>query len=688
MSKVFSLLVLILTAFSLFAQDNGFDQDELYKTRRYKALLLENGLHVLNLQSTDSSKMFLRLYTDIPQDVPKQYRAFVEIDHELQKSITVNLPKPWKNTDLNQLDISLQKDSMGYFLTCPPESLDTAVFLLSKLLLGPTITNSQLAEAKKAYELKQNSPQDPVTKRIDEISKGIIYGKHHPSAERLSKKELDDLLISKYEEYYPRFYLPNNSYLLIMGAVDQDHAVMLAQKYFSKLKKKKLPQSDYKLNKIEEGRVLFFDTLATGKYEVSMIFPFSLHPFTFDYEKSELLSLLIEKELKERLMIDNALVSNIEAGFHKDKISGNYRIKLVLTDSSVARVAGLVMLTVDELKKGQVDAVKLDEAQRELIERFKQKAGGKNNISKLIISSELNNLDDDYYSGFVYDIKTISNKRIASLTRKYLNYQTSIFQVNGKWYPSLNDVLKLSRNFRVELYNLDGSIRKVIPKGYSGFNVLNNYINALGGTTAINRVKDLSIKLTGKYKMSGEELFIIGEIKHKSPNKYYQVLSLLRPKKDTIFLNQQVFDGEKAIDRSMQGKKLLKGDTLELVKYKSVIVPETKYKKWGFKTRILRADTLNDSYVFVVEFTNPAHQKIIDFYDVGNGLRYKRMVEDSAYLNKRTIIYKDYKKIKGTNLLYPFYQHINTKSVDIQFIIQEIDADKKIEKELFKVLEN
>jgi predicted Zn-dependent peptidase len=689
MKKYLIFLILFqLIAQSLLAQDKGFDQEALDIMRRYKVERLENGLSVLSLKTTDSLNVFLRLYTDIPQNVPKQYRAFIEIEQQLQKSSIVNLPKGWKTTDLNSLNIKLQKDSMGYFLSCPMEQLDTAVFLLSKILPEPSTTAKQLAETKNAYKQILNSPKNPVSEKIELITKGIIYGKDHPASILLSNKELDALLISKYEEYYTHFYLPNNSYLLIMGKLNSERAVMLAQKHFADLKNKKLPVSNYKLNKIEEGRVLFFDTLATGHYKLSMIFPFSLHPFTFDYEKSELLSLYIQNVLKEKLIKSTGLVSEINAGFHSDGVSGNYRLDFTLKSDSAAKVVDITLRTIDAVKKREVDVVILDIGQRAIIKKFKAKATGIRNVSQLIVKSEVNNLEDDYYTKFIRTIKNADNQMIASLAAKYLNFNSSVISLNGKWYPSLNDVLNLSKNFRIELYNLDGSIKRVIPKGFSGFNVLNNYINTLGGRSAISKIKDLNIKLTGKYKISGEELFIIGEIKHKSPDKYYQVLSLLRPKKDTIFLNQQVYNGERALNRGMQGKKLLHGSKLELMKYKSIIVPETKYQEWGFKTRILRADTLNNSYVFVVEFTNPAKQKFIDFYDVDKGIRYKRFIEDSAYLNKRTIIYKDYQKIEGENVLYPFYQHIKAKNIDIQLIIRKIDTKGKIDRSIFEILDD
>ncbi|RLD63822.1 MAG: hypothetical protein DRI95_11235, partial [Bacteroidetes bacterium] len=321
----------------------------------------------------------------------------------------------------------------------------------------------------------------------------------------------------------------------------------------------------------------------------------------------------------------------------------------------------------------------------ELIEEFKKQGSGENYISWLIINSERNNLSPNYYANFVKDINKTTKQGVQLLAGKYLRYQSSIFMVMGKWYPSLNDVLKLSKNYRIELYNIDGTIKRIIPKGFNGFHILNDYIKAVGGISSISKLKDLNIRLTGKYEMMGEEFFIMGEIKHKATDNYYQHYSLIRPKKDTIFLNMQIYDGERGLDSTMQGKKLLSGNALELLKYKSTIVPATKFREWNYKTKILRADTLNNSYVFVVEFTNPAKQKFIDFYDVDKGLRYKRIIEDAAYLNNRTIVYNQYRKIGDKDVVYPYYQLITGEETVIRLMIREINTKTRIDKKVFKI---
>ena len=675
------IIAFYLSGYLAQAQNTDFD---LRKLKDYSVYRLENGFTVINLQTGDSNHVALRLYTDIPLVTSKQYRAFIEVEHAFRKSNYLNLPSGWSSEKLKKLNIQLERDLYGYFLICPVKQLDTAVYLLSGFLKEPLLKASQLDEIKKQYT-DSGSNAHAKNQPFEKITKEIIYGSNAPSRLRAGNDEINSLLISKYENQFTEFYRPNNSYLIFAGNVPEQKRLMLAQKYFSSLKKKEIPKFNYKLNEIREGRIAFFDSLPDNHYEISMIFPFSLHPFTFDYEKSELLSLLIQKILKQKLSGNNPLVSDIKAGFQNDKISGNYRLNLQLVNKNPAKVIEIIHQTIDELKQGIYPAEFLESSKQELIERFKKQGSDTKSLTRLIIKTEINKLSPEYYADFIPDIKNTGKEGIQSLAKKYLYYQASVLSLKAKWYPSLNDILELSKNYRIELYGLDGNIRKVIPKGFNGYHVLNEYISAIGGKNEIKKLKDLSLSIKGKYRMNEEEYLILGEIKHKAEANYYKKFLLVRPKKDTLLLDIQVYNGVSGIDSTMQGRKILTDKELDLLKYKSYLVPELHYSAWGFKTEILRADTINSSYVWVVRFSNPADQIFIDYYDVDTGIRYQRAIHDNSYFKDRKIIYKNYRPVENTKVQYPFYQEINTGSAFIQFVIEKADTKTRIDKKIFQI---
>ena len=329
----------------------------------------------------------------------------------------------------------------------------------------------------------------------------------------------------------------------------------------------------------------------------------------------------------------------------------------------------------------------MDLAKNRIIDDFKNHDTDNPYISWLIINTERNNLSKEYYADFIESINSVDQPGIQTFTAKYLNYNTALFQIPGHWYQSLNEFIKLCKQFRIELYKLDGQIKKVIPKGFNGFSVVDNYVEAIGGINNISKINDVSIKYGAIYQLAaGEQLFIEGQMLHKSEGKYFSLSRMIRPKMDTIFLNQEIYDGVQGQDSSAQLKKSLKDTELELLKYKSPFVPEIKYKEWGYKARLVKADTLNGSYVWVVGLENPAKQTIVDFYDVDNGLRGKRLIDDHAYFNKRTIEYSKYQRSEDKEILYPYLKIITTHEAVIRMLIREVDYKTKLNKKLFEIV--
>ncbi len=684
MKLFFPLVFILFSCQVLIAQNDGFDQEKLSRIKNFKSTQLENGLNIICLTTQDTSKFFIRSYTNLPGYVAKNYQELLTIDTELRNFNDYKLPSPWSNTGLEDLKIMLNKDEHGYYSTCSPESLDTAMYLFSDLFQKPVIEPAKIEQAKKTILSYSDSLLKLPEDRIDKITKSIIYGKEHPLLKYANPSKINEVNLEKYHDFYQRFYKPNNSYLLVFGNISLDSVKTLANNALSEWKKKDIPESSYKLIPLKEPKIVFFDTIPAGKTNIKILFPFALHPFTFNSEKAELLSALFIDLLTDKLITELKLASKIEAGFESDKITGNYQLNVQLEKDSINQVVQAIISTISVITKAEYTDEKLNSAKTKITAEFKKRKTTEDYLSWLIINSQANNLSNDYYANFLDDISKTDKNAMRTFAAKYLNYNTSLFQIPGRWYKSLNDFIKLCKNFRIELYELDGTLKKVIPKGFNGFSVIDNYVTAIGGVQNIKKIKDVSIKFGAIYDLPNEEqLFVEGEMMHKAENKYFTECRMIRPDKDTIFMHQQIYNGEIGQDSTMQGKKSLQGMGLELLKYKSPFVPEMKYKDWRYKANLVSADTLNGAYVWRVEIDNLAKQHIIDYYDVDKGIRYKRIVKDQAYYNERTITYNKYMRDEEKEILYPYLKKIESNNTTIRMLIREVDYKSRVDKKLF-----
>ncbi|NJO90925.1 MAG: hypothetical protein HC831_19650 [Chloroflexia bacterium] len=226
------------------------------------------------------------------------------------------------------------------------------------------------------------------------------------------------------------------------------------------MEKKDVPESSYKLIPLNEPKIVFFDTIPTGKTNIKILFPFALHPFTFNSEKAELLSALFIDLLTDKLINELKLASKIEAGFESDEITGNYQMNVRMEKDSINQVVQAIISTISVITKAQYADEKLNTAKTKIIENFKTRNTSDEYLSWLIINSESSSLSNEYYANFVDDINNVDKNAMQTFAAKYLNYNTSLFQIPGRWYQSLNDFIKLCQNFRIELYELNGTLKR------------------------------------------------------------------------------------------------------------------------------------------------------------------------------------------------------------------------------------
>jgi len=682
----FFLISALLFAQFPLAQNNTFNQEKLSEIKNYRSAQLENGLTIICLTTRDTNNFFIRSYTNLPEYVEKNYQAVLSVDAELRKDLDYELPSPWSNSDLKEMKIKLDKDASGFYASCAPESLDTAMFLFSDLFQKPVVETDKIEDAKKAILAWSDSLEGSSTHKIDKVTKSIIYGRDHPIIKSTDPSLIVAVNYDFYMDFYKDFYKPNNSYLLVMGNISLDSVKMLAKKALGEWKKKSIPESNYKLIPIEEPKIVFFDTIPTGKKNIKILFPFALHPFTFNSEKAELLSVLFQDLLSEKLINNMQLASKIDARFESDKITGNYQLNVQLTKDSLNQVIEAIISTISDIKKASYTEEKLKTAKAQIVKSFEENKTTNEYISELIIYTESNSLSNEYYANFIDDINKVDKTAMQTFAAKYLNYNTALFQIHGFWYESLNDFIKLCKNFRIELYELDGKLLKVILKGFNGFSVIDNYVIALGGEENIEKLKDVSIKFGAIYELPDKEQILVeGEMLHKAENKYFTERRMIRPDKDTIFMHQQIFNGTIGLDSTMQGKKQLSGSGLQLLKYKSPFVPEMKYKEWQYKVRLVKSVEVNSKHTWVVVIDSPEKQRIIDFYDVDIGLRYKRIVTDSAYFNERIIEYRKYRRENEKEIVYAYMKTITSGKTKITMVIRNVDYKSKIDKKIFEL---
>lgn len=205
----------------------------------YTRTLLDNGLTVIC--HTDRSTPFVSvnvLYKVGARNESPDKTGFAHLFEHLMFGGSVNIQDYDREVQLAGGDSNAftTNDYTNYYITIPAENIETALWLESDRMAGLNFSQQSLDVQKNVVieEFKQrylNNPYGDIWLKL----RPLAY-KRHPyrwatigiSPEHIEKANLEDV-----EDFFHRFYAPDNAIVSIGGNIESPKALELVQKWFS-----------------------------------------------------------------------------------------------------------------------------------------------------------------------------------------------------------------------------------------------------------------------------------------------------------------------------------------------------------------------------------------------------------------------------------------------------------------------
>lgn len=218
------------------------------------------------------------------------------------------------------------------------------------------------------------------------------------------------------------------------------------------------------------------------------------------------------------------------------------------------------------------------------------------------------------------------------------------------------------------------TVNTEMPEGLSANDVIENYIEAIGGEDKIYNIVDRTTIMRGS--VQGVNITIISY--QKAPNKLKQQIK--------AGSNEQViiFNGEQGVMKMADEEKEITGSELEKLKYESTITLLTDIEHYGIKLKLEGIEKVKDKDTYKITMILPSGIKWTQYYDVESGLKLKeeKYINHPMGLLQQEIIYNDYKEVEG--ILYPYKvtQTIGPQSMEFTVSSVKINtglADREFE---------
>jgi len=683
-NKILVLMLILFTASISIAQLDRSKRPQPgpapeVKIGNAESFVLANGLKVFVVENHKLPEVTFSLVVDSDPVIEGKNAGYVSAAGELLRTGTKSRTKDKLDEEIDFLGASLSTSSSGIYASGLSKYADKIMGIVSDIILNHDFKQEELDKIRKqtlsglAY---QKEDPDAISKRV---SDAVMYGKDYPYGESETEESVKSITLDMCSKYIDTYFRPNISYLAIVGDINKAKAKSLIEKYLGKWEKKDVPKNTYTTPKAPVvTKVDLVDRASSVQSVISVCYPVDLPIGNEDVIKAKVVNLILGGSATGRLFMNlresKAYTYGAYSSLNADKLIGSFsastKVRNAVTDSAITEILN----EMKRIRNEKVTETELQNAKNLLSGSFIRTLEQPATVANFAINIARYNLPKDYYKNYLKNLSAVSVDDVQNTAKKYIKPNNANIVVVGSAQDVAKNISKFSVSGKIDYLDTygdkyDPNVKKV-PEGVTVEQVLDKYIEAIGGKENILKVKDKTTKMSGT--MQGTTISMTQS--QKAPNKFYQLVDFGVGQQTTVF------DGEKGKMSAMGQEQNIPPEQVEQMKLGS-LYSMLEYAKNNIKTELAGMETINNKDAYRVTFTYPSGKKSTNYYDVNSGLLVRTVAEGAGAT--QTIDFDDYRDVQGVK--YPFKMSLVTPQGAIDLITSSIEVNTNLADSLFEV---
>jgi len=220
-------------------------------------------------------------------------------------------------------------------------------------------------------------------------------------------------------------------------------------------------------------------------------------------------------------------------------------------------------------------------------------------------------------------------------------------------------------------------IIKQVPEGLTANDVIDIYLEAIGGKEKFSTIEDRTTTMRGE--IMGQNLSIV--IKQKAPTKLYQVI-LIGEMKQTILYN-----GTKGV--MIIGEEITEFDNkkLENLKLETAMNFLLDPEAYGVSLELTGIETVDSSLCYKIVLITEKITNWVQFYSIDSGLKVKEVkeVETTQGSLQQETLYSDYKEVDGLKFPFSIKQSVGRQTIEMN--VSSVKLNMGLEDSVFEIPE-
>lgn len=630
---------------------------------------LPNGLKVFVVENHKMPSVTYSIQLNIYPEAEGAQSGLSGFVGSLITSGTKNMKKDQFNEAVDQIGATLAASGQSIYGQSLTKHQDKLLALMSDVILHPDFKKDELDKLRKqtlaGFDANSNDP-DFI---LSNVSRVVTYGPAHPYGEVPDHQTINNIKLEDCTKYFQTYFRPNVAYMAVVGDITLAQAKELVTKYFGKWEQAPVPKAEYPTAYAPARSVVEFVPRAGAVQSViGITYPLVLKIGSPDVIKARALNEILggssQGRLFQNLRETHGWTYGAYSSLSADPVVGQFnayiKCRNEVTDSSIAET----LKEMEELRNHPVSKETLTNTLQYMAGVFALGLESPQTIAQYAINIDRFDMPKDYYKSYLKNLAAITPYDIQGMARKYLAPDNVNIVVVGN-QTELSKIKRFSADSTVYFFDAFGkpvqSTESKIINGVTVQDVINKYIDAIGGKKAIESLKDIFIVSDIEVGRQGYTT----TLKAISPDKILMEMKVIQQggnnfslssndateqTSEVVYYNKMVINGDNGY--SMQNKKKSNMPEGMVKDYKTdadlqvLLHPE----KYAISYSLLGEENTDGEDCYTVEKgENEGRKKSIQYYSKNSGLLVKEIVTTDGGGGKKVEIksYSDYKEVRG-----------------------------------------
>ena len=641
---------------------------------------LDNGLQVVLVENHKLPRVSYQLFVDVPPHLEGEFAGARGLLGGMLRRATSEMTKEEIDEAVDFIGASLSTSGSGAYASTITKYKEQVLELMAKVVLDAEFPESEWAKVKKDSEASLAQELTTPQSIASRVRQTLVYGANHPYGEQMTETTLEAIDLDVVKSVYDTYFVPNRSYLVMVGDLTPDEARTLAEANFSAWQAKAVAEPTFPTPQKPDGvRVAFVPRSGSVQSNVIVTSPIELQPGTKESIRADLLNIVLGSGFNGRLFAnlreDKGYTYGAYSSTSDDRLVGNFQayanVRNEVTDSAVTEF----MFELDRIANEPVTEQELMFAQMQTAGSFGRALESPQRIASYALNTVRYGLDRDFYPDYLKVVQNTSVNDLTEVASDIVTPENAYIIVVGE-KDVAEKLARFATSGKVEYYDVNGQPLDMeemsAPVDLTAAQVIDGYFEAIGGKSAALALENVSIAMEASL---GGQTMSMTTVTTNDRRMSTQMTMM-----GMVMMDQRIAGGRATV--SQQGQPMpLPEEAMEEMSKSAVIFPEVAYLDMLEEVTVDGTEMVDGKKAIVLAITTGGGT-VRELYDAETMLKLRTVKPQGP--QTATITYGDYREVNG--ILFPFAMTMEgVAPMPLEMKATAVEVDTELDESIFEM---